>query len=116
MGPRQQCRGLFYVWVTGAGHCGVMWWFAFLLLPGLAAAQPARNAQREGQVACMAGRLCACRYETGGSLTGRPSAHRWDCGALRPDCRPDPLPGPDNSALPWLAVPPRAMARPPKPP
>lgn len=116
MRPRQQCRGLIHVWVTGPGHHVAMWWLAFFLLPGLAAAQPSCIAQREGQVACVAGRLCACRYDTGGSLTGRPSAYRWDCGALRPDCRPDPLPAPDVSALPWLAVPPRAMPRPPKPP
>jgi hypothetical protein len=98
-----------------------MWWL-LLLLPVMAAAQPACNAQREGQVACMAGRLCACRYETGGSLTGRPSAHRWDCGALRPDCRPDPVPGPAHSALnlfPSLSVPPPPglpQPRPPAPP
>ncbi len=83
-----------------------MWWL-LLLLPVMAAAQPACNAQREGQVACMAGRLCACRYETGGSLTGRPSAHRWDCGALRPDCRrPDPVPpGADHPGLNLLPIP-----------
>jgi hypothetical protein len=93
-----------------------MWWLPLIFLPALAAAQPACNAQREGQVACMSGRLCACRYETGGSLTGRPSAHRWDCGALRPDCRPDPLPGSDHSALNWLAVPPPPGMVPSRPP
>ncbi len=64
----------------------------FLTLPAAAQIPPACNNAREGQLICMAGRLCACRYETGGSLTGRPSAHRWDCGPLRPDCRPEPMP------------------------
>ena len=69
-----------------------MWLFLLLLGALPAHAQPACGPAREGQLACMAGRLCQCRYETGGTLTGRPSAHRWDCGPLRPDCRPDSLP------------------------
>lgn len=70
-----------------------MWWlFLLLALPAAGQTPPACNAAREGQLFCMGGRLCACRYETGGSLTGRPSAHRWDCGAFRPDCRPEPVP------------------------
>jgi len=47
---------------------------------------PACTAAREGVTACMDGKLCLCRYQPGGSLTGRPSGLRWDCGALRPGC------------------------------
>lgn len=50
------------------------------------AAQPACTAQREGMVACFGEKLCECRWEPGGSMTGRPAGHRWDCGALRPAC------------------------------
>lgn len=48
------------------------------------------NAAREGIVACLAGTLCACRFERGGSIVGRPDGFRWDCGALRPSCGPAP--------------------------
>ncbi|TCH97132.1 hypothetical protein EJV46_17605 [Roseococcus sp. SYP-B2431] len=55
-----------------------------------AAAQvPVCNGLREGMTACFDGRLCRCRFEQGAQFSGRPDAHRWDCGALRPDCRPN---------------------------
>jgi hypothetical protein len=59
-----------------------------LLLPIDAAAQPIPSctALEEGAVACLSGKLCRCRFEPGGSMTQRPSGHRWDCGALRPAC------------------------------
>lgn len=47
---------------------------------------PACTAAREGVTACMDGKLCLCRHQPGGSLTGRPAGLRWDCGALRPGC------------------------------
>lgn len=63
---------------------------AFLLLlaalPATAQTPPACTAGREGMTACHAEKLCECRWEPGGSLTGRPAAHRWDCGVLRPAC------------------------------
>ncbi len=60
-------------------------------LPAGAQGQPpACGARTEGQVACMAGRLCECRFERGGSVAGRPDRHNWDCGPLRPDCAPPP--------------------------
>lgn len=40
----------------------------------------------EGAVACMSGKLCLCRFDPGGELTGRPPRHRWDCGINRPSC------------------------------
>ena len=60
-------------------------------VPGLAQAQaappvPVCIPAREGMVACFSSRLCTCRFEPGGSLTGRPEGFRWDCSALRPDC------------------------------
>ncbi|MBX9702251.1 MAG: hypothetical protein K2X74_22635 [Acetobacteraceae bacterium] len=60
-----------------------------LLTPVAAPAQqpvPMCLAEREGMTACFADKLCLCRYEPGGSLTGRPPGFRWDCGALRPGC------------------------------
>ncbi|NKE43542.1 hypothetical protein HB662_02050 [Roseomonas frigidaquae] len=63
-----------------------------LLLPlaGLGPAQaqdpPACTSAQEGAVACLAGRLCTCRFTRGGSMTGRPDRHAWDCGILRPAC------------------------------
>ncbi|MCW8086069.1 hypothetical protein [Sabulicella glaciei] len=63
--------------------------FSPLLLLALpAAAQlPVCNAYREGMAICFESRLCLCRQERGGQLTGRPEGFRWDCGPLRPDCR-----------------------------
>ena len=72
--------------------------FLLLLCLSPAAAQvPICQALREGMTACFDGRLCRCRLEPGGVLTGRPEGYRWDCGALRPDCRPrEPItPWPD---------------------
>lgn len=44
------------------------------------------DAPRAGIVACLAGKLCACRLERGGAMTGLPDGYRWDCGVLRPAC------------------------------
>ncbi|MEQ8967956.1 MAG: hypothetical protein RID91_19220 [Azospirillaceae bacterium] len=45
---------------------------------------------RAGVVQCIAGKLCECRFERGGSLSASPSSGwRWDCGILRPSCGPD---------------------------
>jgi hypothetical protein len=41
---------------------------------------------RDGEVACLDGRLCECRHDPGGTLTGRRAGMRWNCGALRPSC------------------------------
>ncbi|HZF77023.1 MAG TPA: hypothetical protein VE033_14450 [Acetobacteraceae bacterium] len=63
-----------------------------LLAPLSAGAQPAPpacNAAREGVTACLDGKLCTCRFERGGSITGRRDGHRWDCGTLRPQCGPE---------------------------
>lgn len=62
---------------------------ALLPLPALAQA-PSCTAEIEGQAACMAGKLCECRFERGGQLTGRPDRFAWDCGVMRPTCPPDP--------------------------
>ena len=39
---------------------------------------------RDGEVACLGGKLCECGHDPGGSLTGRPPGTRWNCGAFRP--------------------------------
>ncbi|MGK7863206.1 hypothetical protein [Falsiroseomonas sp. E2-1-a4] len=54
--------------------------------PARAEDPPACTSAREGAVACLAGRLCVCRFTRGGTMTGRPDRHAWDCGILRPAC------------------------------
>jgi hypothetical protein len=44
----------------------------------------------------MAGKLCACGYQRGGVVSGRPDGYLWDCGVLRPPC---------GEALPPAALP-----------
>jgi hypothetical protein len=54
---------------------------------GNAGASPPRcTPAQEGAVACLDSKLCECRYEPGGTLTGRRAGTRWNCGALRPTC------------------------------
>ncbi len=78
-----------------------MWRLLPLLLALPAAAQeiPACDPARAGAVACLSGRLCECRYERGGSITGQSTGFRWNCGILRPSCgevpAPQPVPLPD---------------------
>ena len=78
-----------------------------LALPAAAQAPPACTRAREGQVACMAGKLCECRFERGGQLTGRPDRFAWDCGVMRPMCPPDPNIGQQQPWMPpagvWVA-------------
>jgi len=88
----------------------------FLAAPALAQDPPACDAAREGQTACLAGKLCLCRFERGGEMTGRPDRFAWDCGVLRPNCPPEPTiaPARRNLAPPgiWLAP---GRAGPPRP-
>ncbi len=84
-----------------------------VIAAGVAPAQtpvPLCLPQREGMVACFEGRLCLCRFQPGGQLAGRPDGHRWDCGPLRPDCRPpgaalDPGPHAQPPWPSWLPLP-----------
>jgi hypothetical protein len=39
-----------------------------------------------GLVACIAGKLCACRPAPASAATRLPEGFRWDCGILRPAC------------------------------
>ncbi|MDO9502734.1 hypothetical protein [Falsiroseomonas sp.] len=83
-----------------------------ILLPGVTPAwaedPPACTAAREGAVACLAGRLCACRFTRGGTMTGRPDRHAWDCGILRPACGAGLVPPAMPSApMPDLLLQPR---------
>lgn len=69
---------------------------ALLLLlvatPALASDPPRCTPAQLGAVACLSGRLCECRYERGGSITGLPGGVRWNCSILRPSCGvPEPL-------------------------
>lgn len=51
-----------------------------------AEAPPACADGSAGLVACVAGKLCACRLDRGGAVSGLPAGYRWDCGVLRPAC------------------------------
>lgn len=84
-----------------------------LLLAGPALAQdpPACVPAREGMVACLADKLCECRWEPGGALTGRPAGHRWDCGALRPSC--GVVPAAPQAEIPPISVMPLVQPRQP---
>ncbi len=75
---------------------------ALLALPALA--QPLCTPANEGQLACIAGKLCACRFERGGSLIGRPDRFAWDCGVLRPSCAPSDAPQPPVELPPGLTL------------
>ena len=66
-----------------------------------------------GLVACIAGRLCSCRFERASLATGLPDGFRWDCGILRPACGDipaatiDPWQGglPESLAIePWRPI------------
>jgi hypothetical protein len=81
-------------------------------LPAAAQEPPRCEEQRLGTVACIAGRLCECRFERGGQMTGLPDGIRWDCSVLRPACGPGilpatpfPAPGPPQPGV--LVLPPR---------
>jgi hypothetical protein len=60
--------------------------------PALAQDPPRCEDARLGAVACIAGRLCECRFERGGQITGLPDMFRWDCSTLRPPCGEGILP------------------------
>lgn len=70
-----------------------------------ATAGPGCGPARDGALACMAGRQCVCRFERGGSLTGRRDGFRWDCGPLRPDCPAPPPADPALMPLPPVVLP-----------
>lgn len=79
---------------------------------------PACEAARAGQLACVAGRLCRCAFEPGGSLAGHRDRWAWDCGLLRPDCAVPPadLSGARRDRVPALLIAPRVSlpGRPPQ--
>lgn len=89
------------------GKIAIVWSSAGLVLLTLVLAMAGRaqaqacTADSIGMVACMAGKLCACRADRGGGVTALPAGARWDCGVLRPGCGPaadvpatlDPYPG-----------------------
>jgi hypothetical protein len=51
---------------------------------------PACDAPAVETVACIAGRLCRCRFAASSAMTGLPEGFRWDCGILRPACGDPP--------------------------
>ena len=79
-----------------------------------AAAAPRCTPLREGEVACLDGKLCDCRHHPGGSLTGQRAGTRWNCGALRPACGgavPPPEAGQSQQPSPFLPPPPPSAWR-----
>ena len=83
-----------------------------------ASAAPRCTPSEEGAVACLDGKLCECRHDPGGSLTGRRAGSRLDCGVLRPACGATALPPPDAGGqqppppMPFLPIPPSPMLPP----
>jgi hypothetical protein len=70
------------------------------------ASAPRCTPQREGEAACLDGKLCECRHDPGGTLTGRRAGMRWNCGALRPACGAAPEAGPaERAPLPVFPAP-----------
>ena len=77
---------------------------------GPAASEPRCTPQREGEVACLDGKLCECRHGPGRSLSSRPAGMGWNCGALRPACGAAAAPpadaGQPQQPPPFLPAPP----------
>ncbi len=101
--------------------CALLLSLLFLPHPARGQVPPitACTAAIEGAVACMADRLCLCRFDPGGTLSGRPPRHRWDCGILRPHCggllppaMPQPWAAGPGQVFPQIILPPE----PPPPP
>lgn len=65
-----------------------------------------------GLLACVAGKLCACRLDRGGMITGLPAGYRWDCGVLRPACGDAANPPATLERYPY-PLPPAPRHRPP---
>ena len=63
----------------------VVWLAAVVLLNSASAwgQTPACGPESVGQLSEQAGVRCECVAEAGGSITGRASGYRWDCGILR---------------------------------
>lgn len=85
---------------------------ASLLLAPVAWAQttpPVCGVAREGVTACIGEKLCECRHEHGGSVSGKREGFHWDCGILRPSCGVAPAsPGvemPSMSIMPLIQPP-----------
>jgi hypothetical protein len=94
----------------GALAATTLSWAALLPLLFLAAAGPARaqpapacGSASNGVTACMAGKLCRCGYQRGGSISAQPTGWHWDCGVLRPACDsaqpPATLPGSEQPPM-----------------
>jgi len=47
---------------------------------------PRCAAETHGQVACFVNKLCECKFERGGTITGVPDGYRWDCDIKKPSC------------------------------
>ncbi|TCZ66569.1 hypothetical protein [Roseicella aquatilis] len=73
--------------------------------PALAQAPPACTPSHEGMVACFGEKLCECRWEPGGTITGRAGGFRWDCGVLRPACGTVPAGPPPGDSPPISIMP-----------
>lgn len=70
----------------------------------LGAQAPSCAPETSGEVACIAEKLCRCRFERGGSLSVVPAGWRWDCGTLRPYCHRPPVLAPASEALGGVVI------------
>lgn len=55
---------------------------ALLSTPGSLRAAPPCGPGRAGERVCMAGSVCECRHERGGTLIVQPPGWRWSCSTL----------------------------------
>ncbi|MBN9509515.1 MAG: hypothetical protein J0I21_10445 [Alphaproteobacteria bacterium] len=66
---------------------------------GAADLPPACKPPADGLQVCMAQQVCTCRYDPGGSLTGRVAGWRWQCSIMQM-CDSTPPAGLDSSPPP----------------
>ena len=79
--------------------------FALAFTAPLHAQAPAVCTQAlDGLEFCIAERLCQCREDSGGTLTGRQPGMRWHCGILRPSCGVAPAGPPPRAVLVYPQV------------
>jgi hypothetical protein len=91
--------------------------FLSLAAASLRAQAPSCAPENADEVACIADKLCRCRFERGGSMSVVPAGWRWDCGALRPYCHRPPALPPRTRALGGVVIDtPWRLERPPRPP
>lgn len=65
---------------------------------------PPCSPRLDGQALCGNGSVCSCRYDPGGSLTGRVAEWRWSCDILQMCGGPAPAGAPPTPLPPGLSL------------